>query len=345
MVEIVHDLIILRKNQHVIVIVPACDVLLLSVVLPKLNRQRLMQALPFALEEKLISDVSQLHFAVGAYQACGSLPVAVVDKTKMNQWLDLLRTAAIFPDILIPMTLALPYTEHRWTLYKNGSDCIVRTGLTSGFVCEAENLNLLLNTNEIPIDEIASQNDLLEMLSNRNDENDAINLLQAPYQPQYKSISTKKTWLLKGAFALACVFLLMMGHVVSWVLLQNATSKTDQAINKIYQYHFPNASAIVAPRERMTDKLKKMSSPMSQDGLLYLLAYVSDAFKKASDINVEQIDYHNHLLLLNLSTSALSSLDIFVQALKKSGLSVKQQSTASADQRVRAELQISQGGR
>ena len=58
-------------DKEVIVVVPARDVLLISAQLPKMNRSRLLQALPFALEEQLIDDVEDLHFAAGVEQANG----------------------------------------------------------------------------------------------------------------------------------------------------------------------------------------------------------------------------------------------------------------------------------
>ena len=70
------------ENNDIIVIVPAQDILLTAAQLPKLNASRLQQALPFALEEHLIDDVSQLHFAIGEYQTDGTYPAAVVTQQK-----------------------------------------------------------------------------------------------------------------------------------------------------------------------------------------------------------------------------------------------------------------------
>ena len=48
-----------------IVIVPSEDVLVTTVTLPKMNRSRLLQAIPYALEEQVIEDVDTMHFAAG----------------------------------------------------------------------------------------------------------------------------------------------------------------------------------------------------------------------------------------------------------------------------------------
>src|SRR3982750_1699390 len=63
------------KKTHVTLIVPAQDIVLTAATLPKLNRQKLLQALPFALEDQLIDDIHELHFAAAEYQSDGTLPV------------------------------------------------------------------------------------------------------------------------------------------------------------------------------------------------------------------------------------------------------------------------------
>ncbi len=65
-------------DKQVIVIVPATDVLLTTTILPKMSQSRLQQALPYALEEQLITDVENLHFAIALKQSNDELTVAVV---------------------------------------------------------------------------------------------------------------------------------------------------------------------------------------------------------------------------------------------------------------------------
>src|SRR5262245_19015775 len=53
----------LAIKKEVIILVPAEDVLLTSVSLPKMSKARLQQVLSYALEEQLTADVESLHFA------------------------------------------------------------------------------------------------------------------------------------------------------------------------------------------------------------------------------------------------------------------------------------------
>src|ERR1700733_1994273 len=57
------DVASLAHDCYVIVLVPASDTVLLNVSLPPLNKQRLVQALPFAIEEYLLDDCERVHIA------------------------------------------------------------------------------------------------------------------------------------------------------------------------------------------------------------------------------------------------------------------------------------------
>lgn len=52
-------------GKEIIILVPAEDVLLTIVQLPDMSKTRLLEALPFALEDQLIADIDTLHIAHG----------------------------------------------------------------------------------------------------------------------------------------------------------------------------------------------------------------------------------------------------------------------------------------
>jgi len=89
------------RDRPVIVLVPASEVSTLTVELPA-RGARLRAALPFALEEQVADEIENLHFASGKRLASGRLPVAVVARDKMAEWLGRLNDAGIVPAQLIP---------------------------------------------------------------------------------------------------------------------------------------------------------------------------------------------------------------------------------------------------
>ncbi len=81
-------------ERTVIVLVPATDVATLSIDLPA-RGARLAAALPYALEDQVADEVESQHFAAGVRRDNGELPVAVVARGKMVEWLALLEDAGI----------------------------------------------------------------------------------------------------------------------------------------------------------------------------------------------------------------------------------------------------------
>jgi len=84
------------KSTHVVVWTPPADTLLTQATLPTRSRNKIMQALPFALEDQLLGDPQQLHFAYYR-QDDGTLAVAVTSRERLSTWLDVLAKACARP--------------------------------------------------------------------------------------------------------------------------------------------------------------------------------------------------------------------------------------------------------
>ena len=117
-------------DHAVIVLVPAQDVLLTTVHIPARSATKIKAALPFALEENLADDVEILHFAIGDRQENNRLPVAIVAREKMSQWLHRLSEAGIEPAIMaaenhglakIPGTLSI-MVDGETIMFNDGAD-------------------------------------------------------------------------------------------------------------------------------------------------------------------------------------------------------------------------------
>lgn len=364
------DLSTFANLDDITVIVPQQDVLLTVAALPKLSRQRMLQALPFALEEKLIDDVHDLHFAIGDYQENNTLPVAVVKKQKMEQWLSLLKQVGIVPNKIIPATLALPYTPKNWHGCTINDSYLIRTDKYSGFVAEKNNLTTLLaiqlaNTIEKPeslhwysfaneplpteisniiLNDIdCSNKNYFEKIDEWIHNYSFINLLQGPFQAKQKTSLAKKIWLISACLFLSWIFLLFLNNLVSYFILEKNAKTTETAINQIYRHHFPAATSIVAPRERMEEKIKKSNALANKNPLLNLLASVGKSLDQSGGIRLQSLDFRESMLNLTILANSFNHLDTFSQSLKKQGLNVKQQNASMAGTEVKATLIISKG--
>jgi len=95
-----------------------------------------MQALPYALEDRLLGDPESLHFAWRP-EPDGALAVAVTSRQRVNTWTEALARAQLRPHAMCPATLLVPWADDCWSLAFVGGEILVRTGAISGFVCPA----------------------------------------------------------------------------------------------------------------------------------------------------------------------------------------------------------------
>lgn len=79
------DAAALAPLRRAVGLLPASEVVTLDVELPaRATGAKLLQAVPYALEEQVADDIDELHFALGARAADGRTPVAVVSRALMR---------------------------------------------------------------------------------------------------------------------------------------------------------------------------------------------------------------------------------------------------------------------
>lgn len=362
------DIPVPTMDIEIIAIIPATDVVLTTADLPNLNRHRLQQALPYALEEQMIDDVSTLHFAIGDTTYEDTWPVAIIAKQILQYWLTLLTNANLSPTILIPETLALPYQENAWHIVITKDQAIVRTGKYSGFASDLTNLSLMLKLqlNEIPqphqiylknydvppielpnnVADVPLQIQHLPQTQFINDlaiwfeQAPIINLLQNNYAAKSKITMVKKTWLVACILAAATLLVSLFGQSVSLAILHHQNNKLEKSIALIYRKNFPEATSITLPKERFEEKYKKLTLLANKNLFLTWLGYISKAFAESPNLHIQHLDFRNQQLSLELTAPTFDTLDKFTRALKQYGLNAKQQNAVTSGTQVKAMVLI-----
>ncbi len=357
------------KQHDTTVFVPAQDILLTQTTLPKMSQQRLMQALPFALEEQLVDDVNSLHFAIAHPPQNGNTFVAVTSRKKMDDWLTLLKQYDIIPIELYSAVFASPYAGKNWSLSVLPEIGLVRLTQYDGFAAEHNNVNVLL---ELALKETVEKPDALqiytmsassemkitalpthqtslteqawlEKLPGWLDAQPGINLLQGTYRAKHKTAETKKIWLTASVLTLAWIGLLFFSHLVSFFILAHKAKHLETAIHVIYKKNFPEATSVVAPRERMQNKLTTLTNQANKNYFLVLLARSSHELAAASHIQLKSMDFRDNQLNLELVADKFDDLDRLTKSFLQQNLHVKQQNAAIAGTKVKANLVISRG--
>ena len=122
-------------DRTVIVLVPATEVATLSVDIPA-RGARLAAALPYALEDQVADDVESLHFAAGVRRDNGQLPVAVVARGKMAEWLALFEDAGIQVAKLIPENNGLALIPNTLSMLVAEGQVMFNDGVNVEFIMQ-----------------------------------------------------------------------------------------------------------------------------------------------------------------------------------------------------------------
>lgn len=130
--------IIADRDGPATILVPTESVLLLAVDLPLASRGKRLDALPFAVEDRIADPVDAVHLALGAELAPRRYLVGVVRHERMAGWIARAQAAGLGQAAFVPDALALPVPpEGEWSVDLGESRAVVRAGDGTGFACPA----------------------------------------------------------------------------------------------------------------------------------------------------------------------------------------------------------------
>lgn len=359
-------------GARTIVIVPGNVIFLGNAQIPSRNRQRILSALPFMLEDQLISDIDQLHFAIGERDADGIVNTAVIDRAIMNTWLARLRSFDIEPDILAPDILCVALTPGHWTLLQDQERTLLRTGAQSGAVIDNNNLATITgifleeageyrpteidwichDAQPIPLLDLDDTVKLstrtldeepLSFLAGSYDENSAINLLQGEYSRREQLGKLWRPWI--PALALLAILIIINGSmtIVDSFQLSKSQASLKKNIEKIYLDTFPDARRVVNPKVQMQRRLTDLRSgggALSSD-FLDILKSSGQAISNTKGLELQRFSYREGRLDIALTINDLQALDQLKQRLTNDAkLNVEIQSASARNGKVEARIQL-----
>lgn len=341
------------RQADVVVVVPGVDVVLTQVNVPKMSSARLQQAVPNLLEDQLAENTERLHFAFGTPVADQPLSVAVVNKTKMNDWIAFLneKIPGIQSSVMafVPDILCLPWQEQQWSMLPSNGEMLVRTGYGQGFSADKSNLALLVKglsqsaeqkPELIQIYGEGFQDELHDLSLTLNQQpappsliaffaqhlKDAIpfNLLQHEYERDHKYQVTRKLLTSTALLVVVWVSILTVIDASKYLYLSRQSDGLKQQITTVYKSIFPDATSMVSPRRRIERLLSSLNAGKQTNEFVMLLSKVSPVVEKGKGIELKELDYTKKQLQLKVEASDFALLDKFVADLKSSGVNVEQ---------------------
>jgi general secretion pathway protein L len=353
------DLATMAATRRTALLVPAADVAHFDVQLPAGNDARLLQLVPFALEDQVSEDLDALHFAIGSRNAgTGLVPVAVASRERMARWLARAEALQLKPAAVYAENELAPVLPGHVTLVLDGDQLLLRTESGAPLVMPAADpalaLEMLLGADvdlatihlsvhadpaEWPMhaaaiealrDRMASFNVQLEaggvlsLYARSLGTVRPINLLQGSYRAETSSAGTWERWRGVAAAALA----LLVVHVAGtwWQLhqLQAESTALHKRIASIYSAAMPGQQPGTNPRRQFEQRLAEIANGGAQKSeLLPMLAAIAAAHQNIPSSKLESVAFKPGAMELNVSAPDASALETFSQSLRAGGYSAE----------------------
>lgn len=359
------DALLLARNRQVAVLVPSADIVLTTVELPAQLQSappaRLLQAIPYLLEDRLAEDVETLHFATGRKSSAAVLPVAITARARIEGWLKPFKDRGITPSLLVPDVLCVPLApaagNGQWSVLIEGGQASVRSAAQAGFSCETEMLGDFLTLGGAPDDlklqvypverselptlkqvsqtTAASVTHGLEYLLRGYDPGHCINLLQGEHAAATDYSSRLRPWRVTAALLLAWLLLGVLGMGVEYLRLRHELNGFEKTAENAFRAAFPQITRIVDLPAQARQQLLILNRAGGQGGFLPLMQASSQTLARINGIQVQEIQFREGVLHLALQASDTQALDRLQQGFaQQPGLRLEVESANASGQGV-----------
>lgn len=370
----VADALAFAQGRRVVVLLPGTDIGLAAPELPFRGTARLTQAVPFALEEQLASDLESLHFAVGSRaDAAPGTPVAVVARGTMDRWKAALEAAGIQPSAAFADTEAVPVSPNGVTLLLDEQLLYVRRADATPFTLDAQPLDVALDLALGPVGETGEHvvfystsaeyeqhRDTIEGLRSRTASLQvkllpdgslplfaaqvagahAVNLLQGQYVPPTSLSSQVRQWRVPIGLAAAVLVAFVAGQVASLWKLHSAEKRLDSQIAATFAQMLPGQK-MVGPARAQVEGLLRGSGGAGV--LLPSLSQLSQAVAGNPGVQIRALSCRGGSLELHLTGPSTAALDAVKQSMSRNGFTADLQSVQPGGDGFEGRLQVKLG--
>ncbi|UCB53990.1 MAG: type II secretion system protein GspL [Thiotrichales bacterium] len=343
------DAAVVAQHHKTVVLLDSSNVHLNHVQLPTSNRQKMLRAVPYALEEQLAEDIEDFHFVIGKTDPGYGTPVAGIRKDTIENLLSVFQQADISIDAVIPDAICTPAAPGQWSVLIYGDKALLQYGDLIGTVIDTNNLSLLLQARlskaeskpekiacfyldgedpeslltdidaEIEVIKLAYNTHPLVVFCGEYNKARSLNLLQGAYKPRRKSSGQWYRWRLAGSMAAVWLILYLGINLFELNKLKSRNNEIGYQIESIYKKSFPGSKRIVNPRVQMEQKLKELRGGGGSQGsqFLALLSRSVPVISSQKDIKVQSIDFRNNRMDIGLTGTNLQSVETLNRQLSK----------------------------
>ncbi len=362
-------------NRTALWLLPGIYAPAVSAHIPARGRDKILRALPFALEESFATDPEALFFALPANTQGPQQQAVAVERTLLDKGLTTLQELGLKVQHIVPDYLTLPWQPDQWTVLADDGMLYVRHDVAAGYAIESNiGWQMLLDRYEaIPEEDRpevvrymrgrepygteplleALQADpepyaegLLGVVPQAHGTSPGIDLRQGPYSLRKDWLPQVRPWF-PAAAALGVVILLgLAAFGVNWYQASHARSALAKQIRTRYQQILPQDGwqDESTARHEINALLRNQGGNTSQTGLLSLLDAVAQATRSNSGIKIESMNYQNSQLELRVHAPTVAELDDLRGKLGKTGVRTSVRSANQTASGVEGSLMINAGG-
>jgi general secretion pathway protein L len=364
------DAVPLAAGREVTVLVPALDVVRMRAEVPTKGRGKVMQLLPFALEEQLAEDIDMLHFASGRRDADGRIPVAVVRRNLMDEWLRRLHEAGLVASHIYSEGDALGSVPNTAILLVESHCAILAESDGNVTAMDTEGLEELLDlwlSRRRATDESSTPGHLvvygspdllarldpvwerlatsLETIELRGTGDGAlprlaaqvvttpgIDLLQGTFGRRSALIALTPAWRVAASFVLALVVLAFAVQIAELRNMRREIASLDADIDQAFHYVFPDAGPVQDARGQLSSRLQELGdrSAGGTHEFLDALRIIAQAMSGNAAARVEAFNYRSGTLELRVRAPDVQTLDRIQQRVTEAGGLTAQIQSANA---------------
>jgi len=362
------------RGVPVVLLVPAEEIFLDNVALPGKNRNKLRRAIPYAVEDQLIDDIDNLHFALSTHPHRGRYLIAAVEDRMMDFWDKAMINAGIRVETMIPDVTALAQTDESWTVLLETTRALVRTpdelfatdiaslpvmleNLSAAsedseppqvrlFDCSNDDKAILLQAAipQITFEVVEAPQGVFEVFARSYEPRTSVNLMQGEYNRQEGWRKQLRPWYAAAALLLVWLSWQLVLAIGGYIDLSRTSQQLTNQMRAVHKRAFASAKLPAAGYERsdMEARLKQLQKRQGRaaGSLQEMLVRTAPILKKIPDINIDGIHYLNGSLDIELTTKNTSQIDTLKDSLQsQTGWDVKSQaSTEKGITRVRLRI-------
>jgi len=368
----------MATGKEVVFIYPGERVLLRSVNIPGSWKLKLAQVLPFALEDEIADELSEVHISHTKLSGSDSIPVAITNKQILEQYIQQLEENYHPHKYLLPESLLLPCKDGVLSIFCQGNSVTLKYGMFEGCTIHSEltetvitkilaesqhshiekafvwgdqdgSISRLLASSdtglvvETGIDQVDQFTGFFD-IANLDKTVLGMNLLQG----RSKSTQGGSNWFMPKNVAAAvmlvlAVVLLIGSQGYHYLQLKEQNDTLQAQIQQSFKKAFPEVKRMVDPLVQARQKLQNIRSKSSaqNDQFMDMLYLLGDQLRQDSAISLVNVEYVSGRMDVLINTDAIVDVEQLAFNLSSdSHFNAEILSTKTSDDGVQARMKI-----